>query len=77
MLWYTVYNAKDEVIAIGPAHACAKVLGYTLASFHTVLSRVRQGNHSRLTVVVEDIETGKMKTYGQRGRSQRSGIHPR
>lgn len=65
MSWYTVYNAwTDEILACGFWEECAKRMGMTPVSFHSMISRVNHGKVLSYIVTVENIKTGKMKTYG-------------
>ena len=55
MKHYTVYSGKtDEIVAVGTSNECAKRLGLTLASFHTMVSRHRRGIPGKYEFIVED-----------------------
>ena len=64
--YYTIYlNSTDEIVALGSALECAKMLNRSLASFYCTVNRNRSGKHKKYTIVTdpfcgeddEDMET--------------------
>jgi hypothetical protein len=55
--YYTVYlNKTDEVIAFGNARECAEMMGTSLGSFYSTISRARRGEIAKYSIEVEEFE---------------------
>lgn len=53
-VWYTIWDAAtDEVLAFGDGPTCARMLGKSLGSFYSTVSRVLGGEYSHLVVLKE------------------------
>ena len=56
-VWYTIWDAAtDEVLAFGDGPTCARMLGKSLESFYSTVSRVVSGEYNHLVVLKEKIE---------------------
>lgn len=53
--YYTIYdNDTDNILAFGRSDECAAMLGITIGSFHSIVSRARNPEaESKYAVVIE------------------------
>lgn len=54
---YTIYRkGTDELVAMGPPAVCAKILGVTVPSLHSIVSRAIRGKHGRYEIFKDEGE---------------------
>lgn len=52
--YYTVYNnVTDAVVAFGTSKECAKTMGRSVNSFHSMVAKTRHGKNALYTIVIE------------------------
>lgn len=61
MIYYTVYDNKDNVIAFGFGRDCAAMLGRSIKSFLCLVSRAQNKKSDKYAVVKEEVEVSSWK----------------
>ena len=55
-LYYTIYLAdEDTIVAFGDSTHCAKMLGMTLPSFYSMITRVSRGTNKKYEYYAEPL----------------------
>lgn len=63
-LWYTIYDAAtDDLLAIGFARDCGRILGISTGSVNSLISRVKTGKNKKYTIVRENLAEGTYEVY--------------
>ncbi len=62
--WYTIYNAEtDEFLCCGTGRECSKFLDMTLASFHSMICRTKNGTNKKYEVLIEPLRGVEENDY--------------
>ena len=57
VLYYTVYRrGTDEIVAYGTAQECARIMGASLNTFYSIVSKNRKGIRSTYDILTERLE---------------------
>ena len=58
MIYYTVYNEGEDIIAFGDSVKCANMLEMSVEYFYCMVGRVKRGENKKYHIVKEKIERG-------------------